>query len=243
MWSNILSKPIFASCVWYSDRAYYGLCVLIEGIGRRLPLQLQSCYLGQQGDVRQSVRGIYIWSPSGMEMGKLCHPHTQPMYQGCEITGGRYDFRSTQQNHCWSYVGGRHLNQAAAIAVKKLWPLSRREVSVARCVSPFMVTASACASGMPRHRDTCPDQFSFARVSRLTQADKYLWRWTLPFFSTPTIILGSVVPVPGETGWTLWLNPCLTFAGNHNTCSCIRRATHLAHSCILIDEIGGNPGY
>ena len=54
---KILSKPIFASCVWYSDRAYYGLCVLIKDIGRRLPLQLQWSYQGQQGDVGQSVRG------------------------------------------------------------------------------------------------------------------------------------------------------------------------------------------
>ena len=41
----------------YSDRAYYGLCVLIKDIGRRLPLQPQCSYQGQQGDVRQSVRG------------------------------------------------------------------------------------------------------------------------------------------------------------------------------------------
>ena len=53
---NILSKLIFASCVWFSDRAYYGLCVLITEIGRRLPLQLQCSYQGQQSDVRQSVR-------------------------------------------------------------------------------------------------------------------------------------------------------------------------------------------
>ena len=59
MRSNILSKRTFASCVWYSDRAYYGLCVLIKDIGRRLPLQLQCSYQGQQGDVRQSVRGNY----------------------------------------------------------------------------------------------------------------------------------------------------------------------------------------
>ena len=59
MRSNILSKLIFASCVWYSDRAYYGLCVLIKGIGRRLPLKLQCSYQGQRGDVRQSVRGNY----------------------------------------------------------------------------------------------------------------------------------------------------------------------------------------
>ena len=53
------SKLIFASCVWYSDRAYYWACVLIEDIGRRLPLELQQCslYQGQQGDVSQSVRG------------------------------------------------------------------------------------------------------------------------------------------------------------------------------------------
>ena len=58
--SNILSKLIFASCVWYSDRAYYGLCVLIKDIGRRLPLQLQCSYQGQQGDVRQSLRAETI---------------------------------------------------------------------------------------------------------------------------------------------------------------------------------------
>ena len=29
--------------VRYSDRAYYGLCVLIKDIGRRLPLELQQC--------------------------------------------------------------------------------------------------------------------------------------------------------------------------------------------------------
>ena len=59
MRSNVLSKLIFASCVWYSDRAYYGLCVLVEDIGRRLPLQLQCSYQGQQCDVSQSVRGNY----------------------------------------------------------------------------------------------------------------------------------------------------------------------------------------
>ena len=44
-------------CVCYSDRAYYGLCVLTKDIGRRLPLELQCSYQGQQGDVCQSVRG------------------------------------------------------------------------------------------------------------------------------------------------------------------------------------------
>ena len=58
--SNILSKLIFSSCVWYSDRAYFGLCVLFKDtIGRRLPLQLQCSYQGQQGDVRHSMRGKY----------------------------------------------------------------------------------------------------------------------------------------------------------------------------------------
>ena len=32
----------------------------MKDIGRRLPLQLQCSYQGQQGDVRQSVRGKYI---------------------------------------------------------------------------------------------------------------------------------------------------------------------------------------
>ena len=59
MRSKILSKLIFASCVWYSDRAYYGLFVHIKDRGRRLPLQLQCSYQGQQGDVSQPVRGNY----------------------------------------------------------------------------------------------------------------------------------------------------------------------------------------
>ena len=57
--SKISSKLIFASCVWYSDRPHYELCVLIMEIGRRLPLQLQCSYQGQQGDFSQSVRGNY----------------------------------------------------------------------------------------------------------------------------------------------------------------------------------------
>ena len=57
--SKISSKLIFASCVWYSDRAYYELCVLMKDIGRRLPLQLQCSYQGQQDDFSQSVRGNY----------------------------------------------------------------------------------------------------------------------------------------------------------------------------------------
>ena len=57
--SKISSKLIFASCVLYSDRAHYELCVLIEDIGRRLPSQLQCSYQGQQDDFSQSVRGNY----------------------------------------------------------------------------------------------------------------------------------------------------------------------------------------
>ena len=58
--SKILSKLILASCVRYSDRAYYPLCALVKDIGRRLPLQLQCSYQGQQGDdASQSVRGNY----------------------------------------------------------------------------------------------------------------------------------------------------------------------------------------
>ena len=35
------------------------MCVLIKDIGRRLPLQLQCSYQGQQDDSSQSVRGNY----------------------------------------------------------------------------------------------------------------------------------------------------------------------------------------
>ena len=34
-------------------------CVLIEDLGRQLPLELQCSYQGQQGDVSQYVRGNY----------------------------------------------------------------------------------------------------------------------------------------------------------------------------------------
>ena len=45
-------------CVILRSRLF-GLCVLIKGIGWRLPLQLQCSYQGQQGDASQSVRGNY----------------------------------------------------------------------------------------------------------------------------------------------------------------------------------------
>ena len=58
--SNNSSKLIFASCVWYSDRAYYWVCVFINDIGRRLFLELQySSPQDQHGDSNQSVRGSY----------------------------------------------------------------------------------------------------------------------------------------------------------------------------------------
>ena len=46
-------------CVMLRSRVYYELCVLIKDIGRRLPLQLQCSYQGQQDDSSQSVRGNY----------------------------------------------------------------------------------------------------------------------------------------------------------------------------------------
>ena len=69
--SKISSKLIFASCVGYSDRAHYELCVLIKDIGRRLPLQLQCSYQGQQDDFSQSVRGNYktrFWGGQNLYM-------------------------------------------------------------------------------------------------------------------------------------------------------------------------------
>ena len=59
MRSKILSKPIFASCVILRSRVLRVVCPHFKDIGRRLPLQLQCSYQGQQGDVRQSVRGNY----------------------------------------------------------------------------------------------------------------------------------------------------------------------------------------
>ena len=75
MRSNILSKLISASCVWYSERAYYGFGVIIEGMGRRLPLQLQCSYQGQQGDASQSMRGNYktrFWEGQKQAGGVEC---------------------------------------------------------------------------------------------------------------------------------------------------------------------------
>ena len=57
--SKILSKLVFASCVWYPDREYYGLCVLIKDIGRWLPLQLQCSYQGQQYHIH--INTLQLW--------------------------------------------------------------------------------------------------------------------------------------------------------------------------------------
>ena len=59
---DFVEAPIFAQAVCgvgYSVARITAVCVLIEDIGRRLPLELLRCslYQGQQGDVSQSVRG------------------------------------------------------------------------------------------------------------------------------------------------------------------------------------------
>ena len=57
--SNILSKLIVASCVLILRSRVLRVVCPHKYIGRRLPLQLQCSYQGQQGEVRQSVRGNY----------------------------------------------------------------------------------------------------------------------------------------------------------------------------------------
>ena len=70
MRSKISSQPIIASCVQYSDRAYYGVCVLIKDMGRPLPVELQQCSLYQGHYILQN--GI-LWSD-----GNLQEPRTVP---------------------------------------------------------------------------------------------------------------------------------------------------------------------
>ena len=55
----MVETHLYKHCVRYFDRAYNRLCFLIKNIGRRLRLQLQCGYQGQQGDAGQSVRGNY----------------------------------------------------------------------------------------------------------------------------------------------------------------------------------------
>ena len=123
--SNILSKLIFASCVWYSDRAYYGLCVLIKDIGQRLPLQLQCSYQGQQGDVSQSVRGNYktrFWGGKNLTAveGNASVYHVYPVSR---ITGeGRAEFWRTwgpdfDQKGAGLEGGGRGGGRAGSLCV------------------------------------------------------------------------------------------------------------------------------
>ena len=37
MISEVSSKLVFASCLWFSGRMHYWVCVLIKNVGRRLP--------------------------------------------------------------------------------------------------------------------------------------------------------------------------------------------------------------
>ena len=87
--SKISSKFIFASCVWYSDRAHYELCVLIKDIGRGLPLELQCSYQGQQDNFSQSVRGNYktrFWG--GQNLTAVRHIYDRcDCRQTCAATG------------------------------------------------------------------------------------------------------------------------------------------------------------
>ena len=80
----------FASCVWYSDRAYSELCVLIKDIGRRIPVQLQCSYQGQQGDVGQSVRENYKTRLWGGENLTAVEENASELYKvnpGSRISG------------------------------------------------------------------------------------------------------------------------------------------------------------
>ena len=61
------SKLIFASCVFYSDRAYYCVYVLIKDIGRRLPLEL-AC--------TRVIRAMLI---------NLCTETIKPVFEGDKI--------------------------------------------------------------------------------------------------------------------------------------------------------------
>ena len=97
--SKLLSKLLFASFVWYSDRAYYGLCFVVKDIGRRL-LELQRSHQGQQGDVSQSVRGNYktrFWRGRHLTAAwKEMHQFIMYVYPASRITGeGRAEFLRT----------------------------------------------------------------------------------------------------------------------------------------------------
>ena len=59
LWDRSLRRNSSMQAVCDTPIARITSCVLIKDIGRRPPLQLQCSYQGQQGDVRQSVRGNY----------------------------------------------------------------------------------------------------------------------------------------------------------------------------------------
>ena len=59
LWDRRFRRNSSLQAVCDTPIALYELCVLIKDIGRRLPLQLQCSYQGQQDDFRQSVRGNY----------------------------------------------------------------------------------------------------------------------------------------------------------------------------------------
>ena len=56
----------------YTDRAIYGLRVLIKNFGRWLPLELQCSYQGQQGGVSRCVGGNYKTHVDGDKIWQLC---------------------------------------------------------------------------------------------------------------------------------------------------------------------------
>ena len=65
--SKIWSRNSYLQAVCDTPIARITSCVLINYIGRRLPLQLQCSYQGQQDDFSQSVRGKYktrFWGPT-----------------------------------------------------------------------------------------------------------------------------------------------------------------------------------
>ena len=94
--SNILSKLIFASCVWYSDRAHYGLYVLIKYTARRLPLQLQC--------VAIRVNRVMII--------RVCAEAMKPVFEGDKIWRScvrkciRSSSESCKSNNRWGEGGG-----------------------------------------------------------------------------------------------------------------------------------------
>ena len=129
MRSKILSKQILASCVWYSGRAYYGWCVLAEGIGRRLPLQVQCSYQCQQGGVSQSVRGNYktrVWEGQNLT-GTSCETFFI-IYWKPSVSSPRFwvkektRYSETKRQTCYARVPHRHHRAFSGFSCRK-WSL------------------------------------------------------------------------------------------------------------------------